>query len=246
MSNINFNNAKRNKNDEFQTLLGDIESEILNYNPEVFYDKVIYCNCDDFDYSNFANYFMTYLNEFRIKKVICTSYNPNNEESIKYEIIPNEDDDNFYIKEYKIKGDGDFRSKACLEILRECDMVITNPPFSLFREFINTLTKYKKDFLIIGRKPNMIYKDLFDLYRENKIRYGYTSPKCFFSPEKGYTNFGNVGWFTNLEVNNNDVYINLTKSIKVNRFDYKFYDNYKILNVDRVRDIPYDCELTSP
>lgn len=158
--NVHMNNAKAAKNDEFYTLLTDIEKECYHYKDQ-FKDKVIYCNCDDKD-SNFVKYFIMNFDIFEIKKLVATCYHENQTgELLTYtknnlQITP-------------LNGDGSFDSVECIDILKNCDMVVTNPPFSKLLEYILLLIKYNTKFLIIGHNNAIKYKDIFPLIKENKI-----------------------------------------------------------------------------
>ncbi len=174
--------AKKSRNDEFYTQLSDIESELRHYKSH-FKNKVVYCNCDDPQVSNFYNYFATNFEELGIKKLISACYrkqernlfnNKKIEKGFFYEyigteeenIIPTSADINYF------KGDGDFRSAESIELLKQSDIVVTNPPFSLFREFVAQLVKYNKKFLIIGNINAITYKEIFKLIKDNKAWLG--------------------------------------------------------------------------
>ena len=142
----------------------------------------------------------------------------------------------------KLKGDGDFRSDECLAYMKECDIVVTNPPFSLFREFVDILIKYKKEFLIIGNKNAVNYKNVFPLIKDNKIWLGYGNPSKFFLPNGTETKQvqGLCRWFTNLDIDKRHEDLILYKTYKGNEKEYPKYDNYNAINVDAVADIPKD------
>jgi len=149
------------------------------------------------------------------------------------------------IKENKIiktslKQNGDFRSPECIEVLKECDIVVTNPPFSLFREYISLLTQHKKEFLIIGNMNAITYKGVFPLIKENKVWLGITAPKIFIQPCKTEKKFGNICWFTNLKHNKRN--IKLKFGCKYNPDKYPKYDNYDAINVDKTINIPEDYD----
>ena len=253
MGNSNLRKAAKAKNDEFYTLLEDIELELKHYDLS---GKVVYCNCDDPHKSNFVKYFIDNFNELGINRLYATHYTP--DEGL---LCKNDEKPNFMLEydgSYKysvLLGDGDFRSDECVDILKRCDVVVTNPPFSLFREFVTQLVDYNKHFLIIGNQNAITYKEVFPLLRDDKMWLGYNIVKQFIvnasnssrlnkgvewnAEQKCYiAKFGNICWFTNLEHNKINEKITLTK--KYNKIDYPKYDNYDAINVDRVNDIPYD------
>lgn len=227
--NDNLVKAKAIKNDEFYTFIEDIEKEIVNYKTHL-QGKIIYCNCDK-ESSNFWLYFYQCFDDLGIQKVIATHLNPNGK-AYKLEF-----DGNSLSKTY-LNGNGDFFTKECIDILISCDIVITNPPFSLYREYVNMLIEYNKKFLIIGSQNSVTYKDIFPLIRDNKMWMGINSVKKFQKPDKSIQTFGNVCWFTNLENHKRTQELILTKKYNVN--DYKKYDNYDAINVNKVSDIPVD------
>lgn len=229
--NTNLTNAKKAKNDYFFTLLKDVEKEVSQYDLK---GKVIYCNCDDYRYSNFVKYFNDNFEKLEIKKLIATNYDMG-EGAFVYEY----DGVNELVQE--LNGNGDFRSPECITYLQESDVVITNPPFSLFREYIKQLMDYNKKFLVIGNSNAFTYKEIFPLIKEGKIRTGKNYVKEFKQPDGTFKKFGNICWFTNLETHKADNPIEL-----VEKYDPKKhlpYDNYCAINVDKVVDIPYDSEI---
>lgn len=230
--NANLNKAREVKNDEFYTQLSDIEAEIKHYK-EYFKDKVVFCNCDDPEWSNFWKYFSMNFKHLGLKKLIATHYKKD-EKSYKLEMIDKEKD---FLK-IDLEGDGDFRSNECIELLKEADIVVTNPPFSLFRDFVLKLNQYNKNFLIIGSKNAITYKETFKLIMNNSIWLGITNPREFKQPNGDNKKFGNIGWFTNLEHKQRNEEIILYKNYNEN--DYPKYDNYEAINVDKVKDIPKD------
>ena len=184
--NKNLQKAKRQKNDEFYTQLSDIENELRNYTKH-FRDKVVYCNCDDPCVSNFFHYFSHNFERLGLKRLITACYKNqdrdlfsrhNAEQAIWLEYkgnskggrVPEIGD----IGVHAFKGDGDFRSAESIELLKSADIVVTNPPFSLFREYIAQLVKYSKKFLIIGNKNAITYKEIFPLIKDNRIWVGHT------------------------------------------------------------------------
>ena len=176
-TNTRLHKAKQNKNDEFYTQLSDIEQELKHYK-EFFKGKTIFCNCDDPEWSNFWKYFELNFDHLGLKKLISTHYE-DDKPSYKLEIIGDVTGDGKV--DYKdiiktpLKQNGDFRSPEAIEILKEADIVVTNPPFSLFREYVAQLMEYNKKFIIMGNKNAITYKEFFPLLKENKIWVGATS-----------------------------------------------------------------------
>ena len=244
-SNISLHKAKDIKNDEFYTHFDDIQTE-LNFYKDQLKDRVIYCNCDDPAESAFTDFFKLNFDYLGIKKLICTRYQKSNlftyadpvrRSGYRLEITAKNKNDKKPVK-INLKGDGDFRSPECIEFLKEADIVITNPPFSLFREYIDQLIKYDKKFLIIGNDNCRTYKEIFKIIKENKIWSGYTKVKEFGQPDGTFKKFGNVGWYTNLEVAKRNEGIFLYK--EYNQQEYIKYDNYDAIEVSRIKDIPKD------
>ena len=243
------NKAKNAKNDEFYTQLKDIEKEVFHYK-EHFKDKVIYCNCDDPRVSNFFKYFYLNFEFFGLKKLITTCYKNQKidlfsqnecEKAVWIEYEGGGDIHKFdNIKVNELQGDGDFRSNECIQILKTADIVVTNPPFSLFREYVAQLMEYEKKFLIIGNKNAITYKDFFPLLQEDKIWIGNTNVKEFLQPDGTIKKFGNIGWYTNLDIAKRHQKIITWKSYTPS--EYPTYDNYAAINVDKVADIPVDYD----
>ena len=233
MSNQNLLTAKNKQNDEFYTRLEDIEKELTNYK-EYFKDKIIYCNCDEVEHSNFYKYFKDNFNKLGIKKIIATNLSLN-KTAYKTEFNNNS-------KEIRTQlcGNGDFRSEECIELLKSADLVITNPPFSLFREYIAQLIKYNKNFLIIGNMNAASYKEIFPLFKNNQVWFGNTSPKVFLTPDRTEKKFGNILWYTNLESGKRRYRIPLKEKYYGNEGKYPKYDNYDAIEVSKVINIPYD------
>ena len=225
-NNSNLHKAKKARNDEFYTQYEDIEKEIQNYNLE---GKKIYCNCDDYRYSNFVKYFKDNFNRLKITYLTASNYD-NGECAYKYEY------DGVEEKITALKGNGDFRSEECVELLKEADVVITNPPFSLFREYVAQLMKYDKKFLIIGNMNAVTY--ICPLVKENKLWLGMNYCKEFIQPDGTYKSFGNICWFTNISNKKRNKSIELNK--KYSEEEYKKFDNYNAINCDKVADIPKD------
>ncbi len=237
MDNISFSNAKKVKNDEFYTRFNDIVIEVMSYG-EQFKNKTVYCNCDDISRSNFYKFFYNYFNFFKLKKLIVTNYNPNLNKVYKIEI----DKYGEQPKKTLLEGNGDFRSKECIELLKESDVVITNPPFSLFREYIKQLIDYNKKFLVIGPNGAITYKNIFNYFKENKIWIGYKYGSMEFeTKDNRIKKLGNINWYTNLELTTKKPIIRKTELIKnYNKDDYPNYDNYDAININKVKDIPKD------
>ena len=173
--------ANKAKEDEFYTLLPDIERELRHYK-QFFQGKIIFCNCDDPDYSNFWKYFQLNFYELGLKKLISTHYETE-KPSYKLEIVAKDQDKQIGIPEYvktPLTQNGDFRSPECIEILKEADIIITNPPFSLFREYVAQLMEYDKKFIIIGNQNAITYKEIFKLLQENRMWLGYTNGEMEF------------------------------------------------------------------
>ncbi len=266
--NSNLHKAKSSKKDEFYTQLADIENELKHYEHH-FKGKTVYCNCDDPRVSNFFHYFTFNFEKLGLKKLITTCYKNQNidlfskhedEKGIYlvYEGDKNEngvpDPEEIGINE--LKGDGDFRSKESIELLKQADIVVTNPPFSLFREYIAQLIKYDKNFLIIGSYNAITYKEIFSYIKENRIwlGYGFKGGNAYFqttgnvndfakgvyNEETGLVKFRNVTWYTNLEHEKRNEKLILYKNY--NPAEYPKYDNYDAINVDKTKDIPMDYE----
>ena len=242
--NNNLHNAKKAKNDEFYTRLEDIEKEMCHYR-EHFRGKVIYCNCDDPKESNFFKFFSLQFEFLGLKKLISTGYKENGHGvAYIYEGDKNENNlpDDSEIQTYELQGNGDFRSEECIEFLKEADVVVTNPPFSLFREYVSQLVEYGKKFLIIGNKNAITYKEIFPLIKENKLWLGVYSPSEYILPngEKTKSVSGLCRWFTNLEHDHRNRPLDLTQ-----RYDpryYPKYDNYDAIECSKVMDIPRDYD----
>lgn len=304
MGNITLTNAKKAKNDEFYTQYQDIQKEVeayLEYNPNTFRNKVVYCNCDDPYESNFFRYFALNFRKLGLKKLITTSYSPspiantqldlfygnnkndttqNKKLAIKFviqEVGDINEDGEFNLKDIAkqlkdnkhnewsiLKGNGDFRSEECIELLKQSDIVVTNPPFSLFREYVKQLFDYKKKFLIIGSISAITYKEIFPLIRDNKmwLGNGFSGGNAYFytpnirefasgvyDPKTGLVKFRNVHWFTNLDHGRRHEVIPLmtmaenlkfNKKIQKNPDSYKKYDNYNAIEVPYTEAIPSD------
>ncbi len=264
LKNKNLQEAKANKKDEFYTQLADIERELKYYKTH-FKNKVVYCNCDDPRVSNFFHFFSYNFEKLGLKKLIATCYKNqnmdlfsqnNSEQAIYLEYTGDKNRNNIpdpsEIGIKKLKGNGDFRSKECIELLKQADIVVTNPPFSLFREYISQLIEYDKKFVIIGSQNAISYKELFKLIQDDKIWFGYNSVKKFTMPDSyehnsvkvedgiKYAVFGNICWYTNLDIAKRHEDLILYKSYKGNEDDYPKYVNYDAIEVSKVKDIPID------
>ena len=245
-TNTNLCNAKKAKNDEFYTRYEDIEAEVMKYRKQ-FQDKVVYLPCDDpaEKKSEFWSFFVANFESFGLKKLIATHYEENGQ---AYKIWIDRDndlngdgwiDDGDAIQE-DLAGNGDFRSPECIEILKECDIVCTNPPFSLFREVVDAIMTYGKQCLIIGNQNAFTYKEIFPLIKDNKLWTGYNMVKEFKQPDGSIKKFGNVCWFTNLTTNKRNEEMVLTKNY--NLIDYPKYENYEAIEVNRLVNIPKDYD----
>lgn len=255
--NKNLHNARRNKNDEFYTQLSDIEKELRHYE-EHFKDKIVFSNCDDPYVSNFFQYFSKNFERLGLKKFITTCYendqvelfSQNNiEQSIYFEyngsqnkngVPSNEEIDKS--KKY-LKGNGDFRSKECIGLLKQSDIIVTNPPFSLFREYIAQLVGYDKKFLIIGNYNAVTNKEIFPLIKESKMWVGVEPWGMTFSTPDGKEKYSRMTkWFTNLPHKKRNEELILTKTYKGNEKEYPKYDNYDAIEVSKVSNIPKDYD----
>ncbi len=230
MSNENLRNARSQKNDEYFTLYEDIEKELEHYT-EQFEDKIVYCNCDNPDISNFYKYFKDNFKRLKLKRLIATHYIQNTRTE------KTEFDGETETREL-LNGNGDFRSDECIDILKGCDIVITNPPFSLFRSFVAQLIEHNKKFLIIGSQNAITYKEIFPLLKDNKMWLGNNHVKEFRKPDGTIQKFGNICWFTNLDIKKRHEPLKLTKHYTPE--EYPRYDNYNAINVNKIADIPCD------
>ena len=245
MANSNLNAAKKAKNDEFYTQSSDIEEELRHYTKH-FKNKVVYCNCDDPTWSNFWHYFYRSFGYLGLKKLISTHYEMDGSSS--YALIyegghDNADDFNEGVIKVPLKGNGDFRSDECIKYLKESDVVVTNPPFSLAREYVKQLVDYNKKFLIIGNKNWITYKEIFPLLMHRKMWISANNVKAFKQPDGSFKKFGNVGWFTNLSLQKSTDQMVIWKSF--DQKEYPAYDNYAAFECSKVVDIPKDTEITA-
>lgn len=242
--NSNLSRAKKAKNDEFYTQATDIEKELKHYRKH-FNGKVVYCNCDDPTYSEFWRYFHLNFHFLGLKELISTHYDRNNATyALFYRGGNSEHDDNDFNKydeKRDLKQDGDFRSEESIELLKRADIVVTNEPFSLLREYVAQLMEYHKKFLIIVNKNAITYKEIFPLLKDNQIWMGVNNVHSFRQPDGSFKKFGNVGWFTNLPVKKASEKMVLFKQFNIDEFPV--YDNYAAFNVDKVAHIPQDSVI---
>lgn len=263
--NVNLHAAMRNRKDEFYTQLVDIENELRHYKDH-FKGKTVLCNCDDPRVSNFFHYFSYNFEQLGLKRLITTCYKNQDRD-----LFSQHDSERAIWLEYNgdkngnrvpdpeeiginyLQGDGDFRSPECIELLKQADIVVTNPPFSLFRDYVSQLIKYDKKFVIIGHQNAIKYKEMFSLFMENKIWLGYGfkgGAGHFISSYKDVATAGDhrngmirvsgVTWFTNLEISKRREQLILYKRYTPD--EYPQYDNYRAINVDKTSDIPFDYD----
>lgn len=272
MANKNLHKAKKAKNDEFYTQLSDIEKELKHYKNH-FKGKHVFCNCDDPEWSNFWRYFALNFKSLGLKQLTSTHY----EEGAStyrmdmFQEVPEEFANNqtfLTLEETGIelplgyitplKGDGDFRSDESINILKECDIVVTNPPFSLFGDYVHQLIEHNKNFIILGNQNELTTNSIFPFFKEGKfwagVYYGnmaFRVPnrdeykregKRFWIDEEGnyWRSLGNICWFTNLDHFKRHEELILFK--KYSNEEYPTYDNYNAINVNKVADIPKDYD----
>lgn len=255
--------AKTAKKDEFYTQLPDIERELRHYKQH-FKNKIVYLNCDDPRVSNFFHYFTYNFEALQLKKVIATCY-----KSQAIDLFSNNDSDQAIWLEYAgdkngnsvpdiaeigikpLAGDGDFRSKESIDLLKQADIVVTNPPFSLFREYVAQIFEYKKQFLIIGHQNAITYKEIFPLIKENKMWLGngfkrnmahfasmYQDTAADLDHKEGMIRVSGVQWFTNLDLSKRHEDFVLYKMY--NPKEYPKFDNFDAIEVSKTVDIPLD------
>ena len=262
MPNTLLNKAKRHKQDEFYTQLSDIENELEHYT-EHFNGKTVLCNCDDPRTSNFFRYFMDNFESLKLKKLVTTCYKSRQEslfcksESGRATYL---EYDGCNVEIRYLDGDGDFRSQECIGLLKQSDIVVTNPPFSLFREYVAQLVKFDKKFIIIGNVNGINYKEIFPLMKNNKLWLGvsiHSGGREFGVPahydlkttnsridENGnkFVIVPGIRWFTNIDHKDRHRHMVLHK--KYSNAEYPKYDNYDAINVDKTKDIPMDYDGT--
>ena len=266
--NSNLHSARAAKNDEFYTRLQDIENELYHYwygRPETFKDKVVLCNCDNPNHSNFWVYFHKRYKELGLAGLIAIHYSVSEQAYAK--TYTGGDDYNIEsgVVTY-LQGDGDFRSAECIEILKMADIVVTNPPFSLFREYISQLMEYDKKFIIVGNMNAIPYNAVFPLIKDNKIWLGVRplNKDMYFGIPNGYKDFlveskkegsaykivegevmgrlANACWYTNIDIPRRHERLITGSFYRGNEEKYPKYDNYDAINVDKVMDIPEDYD----
>lgn len=262
-ANRNLHTAKKAKKDEFYTQLADIENELKHYHHH-FKNKVVYCNCDDPRLSNFFHYFSYNFEDLGLKKLITTCYQNQNRDlfskhdtegaiyleyhgDINQNRVPDVDE----IGVQYLKGDGDFRSEESIALLQQADIVVTNPPFSLFREYVVQLIEYKKRFVIIGHQNAITYKEIFPLIKNNKMWLGfgfrggaghfisnYEDTATATDRKEGMIRVSGVHWFTNMDIAKRHEDLILYKTYTPE--EYPKYDNYDAINVNKTKEIPMD------
>jgi len=265
--NSGLQSAKRNKKDEFYTQIADIEREMRHYRNH-FKDKVVYCNCDDPYISAFFEYFTKNFEFLGLKKLVTTCYRSqridlfsqnDSEVATKLEYtggapnsLPSPDD----IGVTSLNGDGDFRSQECIDILHEADIVVTNPPFSLFSEYVAQLASLNKKFIIIGHQNAITYRNVFPIIKENRMWLGYGFKRNmahFIAPHyedtasdtdhrEGMIRVSGVVWYTSLDHNKRHEEMILVQRYYGNEAAYPHYDNYDAIEVSRTQNIPIDYE----
>ena len=268
--NSSLGRAKKQKKDEFYTRLEDIERELAHYK-EYFRGKTVLCNCDDPRVSNFFHYFSYQFERLGLKRLITTCYKNQerdlfsqnaSERAIWLEYTGDKNGnripDPAEIGIRYLKGDGDFRSEECIELLKQADIVVTNPPFSLFREYVAQLVKYDKKFLIIGNVNAVKYKEIFPLIQANKLWMGvsiHSGDREFGVPDdyplyaasyrvdeigKKYIRVRGVRWFTNLDYLSRHDEMILWKEYTPE--EYPTYLNYDAIEVGKTSEIPKDYD----
>jgi len=261
-NNLGLRKAAKNAADEFYTSLTDVEKEMKNYKG-FFRDKVVFLNCDDPVESNFWKYFSLNFQHLGLKKLISTHFETD-KRSYKLEIVRDVNGDGQInssdIIKTVLEQNGDFRSPESIEILKTCDVVVTNPPFSLFREYIKLLMDHDKKFIVIGNQNAISYKEIFPYIIENKIWLGQSihsggrefrvpSNYVITSKSKRVDEFGNqfvevpgVRWFTNIDYTERHEDMVLYKKYLGNESYFKTYENYDAINVDITKEIPMDWD----
>lgn len=260
-SNNKLHQAKSAKSDEFYTQFADIELEMRHYRQH-FLNKTVFCNCDDPMLSNFWRYFHVNFMSLGLKKLIATHYNHDEIPSYKMEYIGGNDLDVATGVVTTLFGDGDFRSDECVDILKGADIVVTNPPFSLFREYVAQLMEYDKKFIILGNVNAIAYKEIFPLIKENRLWLGtsiHSGDRKFGVPDtypleaagcgidengQRFIRVKGVRWFTNLDIAKHHAIFFDSESVHAHYIGhedaYPKYDNYDAINVNKTKDIPVD------
>ena len=261
--NKDLNKAKDAKKDDFYTTRRDIEAELCHY-AKHFKDKVVYCNCDDPVTSEFWQFFVRNFKPYGLKKLIATHYEPDDKNyAYSLEICEDTNGDGRidYLDEPTVKQlpcNGDFRSAACIEILKEADIVVTNPPFSLFREYMAQLMEYGKKFVIIGSLNAVKYRDIFPYMKNNEIWLGqsiHSGDRMFYVPDdyplnasgcgidpdtgRKYIRVKGVRWFTNLDVPYRHEMIDLRGNYYI-KGKYPVYINFDAIDINKTEEIPCD------
>lgn len=255
--------AKAARKDEFYTQLPDIERELRHYKGH-FKGKTVYCNCDDPRVSNFFHYFSHNFEHLGLKKLVTTCYKNQNPD-----LFSKNDAERAIILEYdgfrdgervprpedigikQLNGDGDFRSQECIDILKQADIVVTNPPFSMFREYVAQLMEHGKKFIIIGHQNAITYKEIFPLIKEGRLWLGYgfrrncahfisnyTDHASDLDKKDGMIRVSGVVWFTNIDHKKRREEMILYR--KYTPDEYPTYDNYDAIEVSKTKDIPMD------
>lgn len=258
--NKDLNNASKAKKDEFWTRLNTIEDEMVHYKHH-FKDKVVFCNCDDPEWSNFWKYFELNFNVLGLKKLVATHYEkdkPSYMLEISRDLNMDGIFDNRDIKTTPLKENGDFRSPECIEILKTSDIIATNPPFSIANQHLDQLIKYNKKFIIIGNQNSITRKDVFPLIKNNEMWYGasiHSGGREFMVPDdyplnaagfrvdnegRKYIRVKGVRWYTNLDYKKRHEDLILYK--KYTPEAYPTYLNFDAINVEKTKDIPCDYD----
>lgn len=264
MSSANLRRAKNAKNDEFYTQFADVSKELMHYQQH-FKDKIVLCNCDDPRWSAFWKYFHLNFSSLGLKKLISTHYDKT-EPTYEMEYMGGDDNNIDAGVITPLEGNGDFRNKECLDLLDEADIVVTNPPFSLFREYVAQLMEYDEKFLIIGNVNAITYKEIFPLIKDNSLWVGYKfngKPMEFIVPDdyplrgtvcgympdgRKYVGVGGTCWYTNLDIKkrHEDLFLSATYYKKDGSVPqaslerWPHYDNYDAIEVSKTKDIPVD------
>lgn len=256
VSNSNLHKAKEAKNDEFYTQLTDVSKEMMHYKQH-FKDKIVLCNCDDPTWSAFWKYFHLNFSALGLKKLISTHYDKT-QPTYKMEYTGGDDNDIEVGIKTPLEGNGDFRNQECLDLLDEADIVVTNPPFSLFREYVAVLMEHEKKFLIIGNRNAITTKDVFPLIQAGKIWLGngFSNGNAYFSIPKdadtshyaagvydtttGLVKFRNCVWYTNMDFAKRHEKMILWQTYTPDIFPH--YDEFDAINVDKISNIPADYD----